>query len=127
MSTNRTNTSRITKVIPFKHSYTIREMKKDEVIISNINSLKQQKVKILEKEKKYAESKVESFKTKKLKEIFELIYEKCKRFKDVNSIEKYGISTQVKETLIIPTLNYLKKNSLKFDFNNFSSIANSFI
>lgn len=84
---------------------------------------KKQKKTQFDKERKSIEKKISSFEYKKLKDLFELIFSKCKKFNDIYKIEEYGVSIEIKDRLIIPVLVYLKKNKLKFDFSNFYSIG----
>lgn len=122
-----TNKIRQSKFCPKKVEYSISDYKKEKILSGSLEKLKKQKKETKTQNKNYINNKIQLFKLNRLKEIFELIFDKCQRFRDIHELEKYGVSTSLKEQLIIPTLNHIKNNKLEFNFKNFYLVSSQML
>ncbi len=67
------------------------------------------------------------FKLNNLKEVFEVIFSKCNSIQDIQNLGKYGISSRMKDNVILPTLHLIQERNLEFNFQNFYLAANEII
>jgi hypothetical protein len=67
------------------------------------------------------------YKLNNLKEVFEIIFSKCNSIQDIQNLGKYGISSSMKDNIILPTFNLIQERDLEFNFQNFYLAANEVI
>lgn len=106
---------------------TYYENKKEAELVKKIEKVKKIKDDLSNIEKFNINNKIQVYKAKRLKETFDIIYEKCPRFEDISHIEHYGISNNLKDKIVLPTLNYIKENNLEFNFKNYYIVADMII
>ena len=89
--------------------------------------LNEKKYKVLNLYANQVSDKINNIKTKNLRSIYEIIYNNCFKITDIEHIEKFGISTHIKEKLILPTCYIIKERDLEFTFHNFCIISNEIL
>jgi hypothetical protein len=102
----------------------IREIKKENKLFNSIENmnLKQDTLKTnLSNKHRLSLGK---FKLNNFKEIFEVIYSNCRTIEDFQNMERFGISSNIKEKLVLPACYIIKERNLEFNFQNFYLIAN---
>lgn len=106
---------------------TIREQKTENEIYATIDELnnKTNKLKI-SIDRKFKEN-MGKYKLNNLKEVFEIIFSKCNSIQDIQNLGKHGISTSMKDNVILPSLNLIQERNLEFNFQNFYLAANEII
>jgi hypothetical protein len=106
---------------------TIREQKFENDIYNTLNQLSNENSKLKKSINKKIKENFGKFKLNSLKEIFEVIYSKCNSVEDIQNLGKLGISDNMKDNVILPTLHVIQERSLEFNFQNFYLIANEII
>jgi len=105
----------------------IREVKQNKELIDNIKHQQYKEKKLLNNCTEKILNNINTFKLNNLKEVFEIIYNNCSNIDDIQNIENYGISSKIKDKLILPTCHIMKERNLEFNFQNFFLISNEII
>jgi len=105
----------------------IREVKQNKELIDNIKHQQFKEKKLLNNCTEKILNNINAFKLNNLKEVFEIIYNNCSNIDDIENIENYGISSKIKDKLILPTCHIMKERNLEFNFQNFFMISNEII
>lgn len=105
----------------------IREVKQSKELIENIKHQQYKEKILLNNCTEKILSNINSFKLNNLKEVFEIIYNNCSNIDEIQNIENYGISSKIKDKLILPTCHIMKERNLEFNFQNFFLISNEII
>lgn len=103
---------------------TIREQKFENEIYSTMNKLSNKNSNLKRSVNKKIKENVGKFKLNNLKEIFEVIFSKCNSVQDIQNLSQYGISENMKDNVILPTLHVIQERNLELNFQNFYLIAN---
>lgn len=106
---------------------TIREQKSENEIYATIDDLNNKTNKLKKSIDRKIKENMGKFKLNNLKEVFEVIFSKCNSIQDIQNLGKYGISTSMKDNVILPTLHLIQERNLEFNFQNFYLAANEII
>lgn len=106
---------------------TIREQKSENEIYCTIDELNNQSNKLKKSLSKKIKENMGKYRLNNLKEVFEVIFSKCNSFRDIQNLEKFGISNNMKDNIILPSLHMIQQRKLEFNFQNFYVIANEII
>jgi hypothetical protein len=106
---------------------TIREKKYEDEIYKTLNQLSVKNSCLKESFNKKLNENVQKFKLENLKQIFEVIFGKCNSLKDVQNLGNFGISDNMKDNVILPTLHIIQNKKLDFNFQNFYLISSEII
>ena len=101
------------------------KIEKKNILIKNEHErvIKETNEKVINLYTNQINEKINKFKVNNLKEIYETIYNNCYKITDVENIERFGLSTHLKEKLILPTCYIIKERDLEFTFQNFCIIS----
>jgi hypothetical protein len=102
----------------------IREIREEKKLYNSIENLNLQQDDIRQDYSQKFRHSLGKFKLNNFKEIFEVIYTNCRSIEDFQNMEKFGISTNTKEKLVLPACHIIKERNLEFNFQNFYLIAN---
>jgi len=105
----------------------IREVKQNKDLIENIKHQQIKEKKMLNNCTDKILDNINKFKLNNLKEIFEVIYNNCTNIDDIENIETFGVSSKIKDKLVLPTCHQMKERNLEFNFQNFFLVANDII
>jgi len=106
---------------------TIREQKSENEIYSTIDELNDNTNKLKKSIDRKLKENMGKFKLNNLKEVFEVIFSKCNSIQDIQNLGKFGISSSMKDNVILPTLHMIQERNLEFNFQNFYLAANEII
>jgi hypothetical protein len=101
----------------------IREMKFEEKITSEIDSIRQNdaiKNKIVENN---FEDNIRKFKAKKLTEFYQIVETNCPNLARLDKLNDLEIPVHIRDKIIIPTCKIIKNRKIDFNFENFYLIS----
>lgn len=101
----------------------IRESREERKLYSSIENLNLKQDDFRQDYTQKFRHSLGKFKLNNFKEIFEVIYTNCRSIEDFQNMEKFGISTNTKEKLVLPACHIIKERNLEFNFQNFYLIA----
>jgi hypothetical protein len=107
-----------------KREKQIRFVKKDLELINQIENFKADNKNKKDTNNKFLHKSLQNYRVNKLKEFYEIISSNIQNIDELNYIEKFGISTNIKDRVIIPAVQILRNKNLEINFNNFYLIAN---
>jgi hypothetical protein len=106
---------------------TIREKKFEDEIYKTLNDLSNKNLYLRKSFNQKFKENVGKYKLNNLKEIFEVIFNKCNSLLDIQNLGNFGISDNMKDNVILPTLHIIQSKKLDFNFQNFYLISNEII
>jgi hypothetical protein len=118
--------------VPLSHNYhsekrRIRDVQQEKALKNEINNLKLTQVKAKNIFREKFSRNIDKFKLNNIKDLYETICNNCSEASDLDNLEQFGISTHIKERLIIPTFKIITNRNLEFNFHNFYTISNEIL